>query len=335
MNKGKLIEDIVEKSQNPTWKIRLGDVLTSGDLVSRDILYHNSCHLQNWEKYIQRPSKKSMSSDDKHKKQQFQHTLQQAADIQFYAELQSRIDNGGYVSIVQAENLYSEILEEYHICKKPSRRTLFRMVEENIKNVNITSDSGPNPSQIHSTETAKSAILTAAEGQQNDLSQSLQDVMKCAKYLSQVILENRGWVFDGSLKDSLNSGIPAPLFIFIQWLLQGTQPAKSTACTTDVEQSAKIIGQHIIQAMKTDRQILNKDSSSVRTTIETPLAVGLSMTSYHAHRSKKDVSILNAAKIGISYGRVQKLTNQIANNAMNNADSNLGVKERAPTEGIS
>ena len=37
MNKGKLIEDIVEKSQNPTWKIRLGDVLTSGDLVSRDM----------------------------------------------------------------------------------------------------------------------------------------------------------------------------------------------------------------------------------------------------------------------------------------------------------
>ena len=87
--------------------------------------------------------------------------------------------------------------------------------------------------------------------------------------------------------------------------------------------------------MKTDRQILNKGSSSVRTTIETPLAVGLSMTSYHAHRSKKDVSILNAAKIGIPYGRMQKLTNQIANNAMNNADSNLGVKERAPTEGIS
>lgn len=73
--------------------------------------------------------------------------------------------------------------------------------------------------------------------------------------------------------------------------------------------------------MKTDCQILNKDSSSVRTTIETLLEVGLSMASYHAHRSNKDVSILNSAKMGIAYGRVQKLTNQIANNA----DINLGA----------
>ena len=33
-------------------------MITSGDLLARDIVYHHLCYIQNWEKFIQRPQRK-------------------------------------------------------------------------------------------------------------------------------------------------------------------------------------------------------------------------------------------------------------------------------------
>ena len=129
-NKGKEIEEIVEKSQNPVWKIRLSDILTSGDLLSRDIVYHSTCHLKQWEKYIQRPQRKSKEFDSiSIPKEKTEDVRIIAADMHFYSALQERIDDGEFISIVEAEELYSSILNDYHIKDNcPSRRSLVRKI---------------------------------------------------------------------------------------------------------------------------------------------------------------------------------------------------------------
>ena len=53
--------------------------------------------------------------------------------------------------------------------------------------------------------------------------------------------------------------------------------------------SCNIIGQHIVQEFKSDRQVnlSPKDPSALfRSINNTPLAVGLSLHSYHNHRRK-------------------------------------------------
>ena len=210
------------------------------------------------------------------------------------------------------------------IKKKPGEKN-----SDNIENAVITPGTGPKPSQIHSTETGRAAINAAAQSKREASHQSnLKPLIKGAKYLRKVILEERQnpWVFDGSLQDCLSKGVPAELQIFIQWLIQGTNmTAQSDACRTDIEHSVNIVCQHIMQTVKTDRQVGYKDASSVRMSYESPLAVGLSLTNYHNHRSASDLNVLSATKMGITYGRVKEITNQITNSALDNMDKNCGV----------
>lgn len=66
VNMGKKVQDIVKNSENSVWEVRLGDVLSPGDLVSRDIMYHHSCFTKKWEKLnLQRTSQHPTSIPEK------------------------------------------------------------------------------------------------------------------------------------------------------------------------------------------------------------------------------------------------------------------------------
>ena len=73
--------------------------------------------------------------------------------------------------------------------------------------------------------------------------------------------------------------------------------------------------EQVVQHYKTDRQLLYTTPNELNKfygNIETPLNIGISLQSHHTHRCKTDLDILNAASIGISYKRLQEITNQIA-----------------------
>lgn len=41
------------------WKVYLGDVITFGDLLAKDIMYHYViCYTRYWEQFVQRPERK-------------------------------------------------------------------------------------------------------------------------------------------------------------------------------------------------------------------------------------------------------------------------------------
>ena len=54
---GNAIKEIVRSSNYDSRKIRLADTIVEGDLLSRDVLYHNSCKIGAWRKYVQGPKR--------------------------------------------------------------------------------------------------------------------------------------------------------------------------------------------------------------------------------------------------------------------------------------
>ena len=78
-----------------------------------------------------------------------------------------------------------------------------------------------------------------------------------------------------------------------------------------------IIGQHIIQEFKSDRQVQfspKNPLSLFHSAHDTPLAVGISLHSYHNHRRKKEIEFLNKYGIGISYEHMREIASNIAFN---------------------
>jgi hypothetical protein len=86
-----------------------------------------------------------------------------AAEVQFCATLQHKIDNGDIVNLAEAEELYSETMKLFQQVSDISRRQLQQKILSNLSNVEITTSSGNKPSLVHSRDTAKIAIDEASK----------------------------------------------------------------------------------------------------------------------------------------------------------------------------
>jgi hypothetical protein len=333
---GLTIQEIVKNSGNKVWQVRLADVLTTDDLVSRDIMYHNRCKTMHWEKYVQRPKRKAYRSQNR--TSQTSQTSQSersipllAAEVQFCCTIQEQIDKGMFLDIATVENMYDETLCEYEIMDgKITRQALTKKIMQNVNNVIITPSYGSKPSQVHSSEASKAAINTASEAQGESVSQDFKLLFQCARQLRSVVQKARlePWTFTGSLINCAGAGVPQELMFFVRWMIQSPNSVCSEYRSKEIECSVNLICQQILNNFKSDRQIKynpRSSTSSLRSCCETPPSVGLSLHSHHNHRSKKDIALLSAASVGISYRRVNEITNEIAESALDCMNNHGGI----------
>ncbi len=117
------------------------------------------------------------------------------------------------------------------------------------------------------------------------------------------------WVFNGTLEV-----VPHELHSMILWILKGMYTVKSEARTHALNQSATVISQQILQAHKSNRQILYepKSTAAFRSTMESPITLGISLYCDHKWRSHKLASLLSHAGVRVSYQRVKQCISQIA-----------------------
>ena len=229
-NKGHEIQDMVKQSGNEEWKIRLANVLGTGDLLSRDIMYHKSCRTKHWEKFIQRPMRMSQSKKNTIEKKEVEHTENFiAAEIQYFGELINQLDEGMFVDISTAYFDYKNVLTEFGLDNTNISKYFFRKkLEQNLNQVVFTPSSGNKPTQIHLSSTGKETILNEAE-KKSTCSENMKNYYQTAKQLRDLIKTSRNepWQFSGSLKDCFKSGIPTELYYFVRWLLIGTKTSYS------------------------------------------------------------------------------------------------------------
>ena len=220
-NRGKDIQEIVRVSGNQIWEIRLANVLQSGDLLSRDVVYHHSCFTLYWSKYMRKVRQTENNNFPSEEDQKLEVI---AGEVQFLCSVQDEIDQGKFLSMPVVENMYQQALSDFGVADPAiDRQVLKKLLLENLDNVNITSSLGRTPSQVHSKDAGSAAIHTAAATQREPSTRErLKLLYKCSRQIRHSISsKGRDWKFTGSLRDSITEGIPDELSIFIKWIIKG------------------------------------------------------------------------------------------------------------------
>ena len=122
-NRGEKIFKIVQESDNETWKVNYSEIISENDALSRDIMYHSICMLEEskrWKPKTSQTSFTSVKSDLESKK--YLNFI--AANIQFYSQLQEKIYSGEFIPINEAENDYQQIMKQYNLSYAMNRSTL-------------------------------------------------------------------------------------------------------------------------------------------------------------------------------------------------------------------
>ncbi len=138
-NVGTQTHDIVQHSSNPEWKVNYASVLSDNDALSQDIVYHKQRITEQWQLLKRKleclPSSKTSLSDNTDDSVQ-----NIAAEIEFFAELQERIEQGEIMPIDEAERDYLSKMKRHNIEYKSrysnaqtARRWLRQKIEKNVK----------------------------------------------------------------------------------------------------------------------------------------------------------------------------------------------------------
>ena len=260
-NVGTQIHDIVQHSNNPEWKVNYACVISDIDALSQDIVYHKQCITEQWQLLKRElkcggdglPSSKtpiSGNTDDS------VHYI--AAEIEFFAEIQERIEQSEIIPIDEAERDYVSKMKQHNIeyrsgysNDQTARRLLRQKIEKNVKFVQFTPL--PNkPTLIHSKAKQNAAVGEAVDRPHlhDDMGKIFEASMVIRKSIEQA--KKDLWVFNGTLENSSEDVVPHELHSMILWILKGMYTVKTEARTHDLNQSATVISQQILQAHKSN-----------------------------------------------------------------------------------
>jgi hypothetical protein len=318
----KSIQDIIHNSDNDSWKVQLADIIAEGDFLARDIVYHSSCKVTYWRKYVQGPKRSSTGNEG-------EYAALLSAEIEFYDELLESIESGEYVTTVDAETLYRNMMRDHGVDHKSiTRRTVVKKISDNMPNIVLAPNKGNLPGIFHSKKAGREALDTANIAR--DIKGDLNAIFKCAKIIRGVISNSRKetpWSFTGSLGSSSQGDVPLELMMMNRWILQGSKAATTESRDHVLQKSCTVISQTMMQEFKSRRQMAHKPKSEsaaslFRRRLESPFAVGLSLWMYHNLRSQKAITVLSNMCTGISYSRVTHVCSQIANAVLENINAN-------------
>ena len=111
-------------------------------------------------------------------------------------------------------------------------------------------------------------------------------------------------------------------------MLTWVHTVKTEAREHALHRSASFVSQHIMQAHRSDRQALyapkSENASGFRSTVETPLTLGISLYCDHQWRSKKLADVLSKSGVGVPYKRIKQCVTQIAEGVQQNIEEHAG-----------
>uniref|UniRef100_UPI00358F8547 uncharacterized protein n=1 Tax=Myxine glutinosa TaxID=7769 RepID=UPI00358F8547 len=271
-NIGKQIKDIVHHSNNQEWKVNYAIVLSDNDALSRDIVYHKKCITEQWQFLKQGNAADSGScpkTADRCNTDASGPTVHHiTAEIEFFAEIQDRINEGEFIPMDEAEKLYLSKMEQYNIQyvtkfsnAKSERRWLRQNIEENVNPVQFT-PSPKKPTLIHSKAAQNAAVDEAVK---NNTYDDMKKLFEACRVLRKLIQETKKdpWVFTGTLENSEHCVVPQELHSMVLWIMKGTTTVKTEARAQEFNRSASILSQQIVQAHKSNRQLLYDPKSPV------------------------------------------------------------------------
>ena len=261
-NIGKKIMDIVHHPNNQDWKVYFASVLANNESLSNDIVYHNKYITEQWQILKQGNAADRgacpMTADHCHTGESQPTVHHITAEIEFFAEIQDCIKEGEFIPMDEAKKLYLWKMEPYvsELSNvKSERRGLRQKIENNINFVLFTT-LPKKPTLIHSKSAQNDSVEEAVKSKTyNDM----KKLFEASRVLRKVIQETKKnlWAFTGTLENSEHYIVPHGLHIMMLWILKGTTTVKTETHAQQLNKSASIISQQIVEAHKSNRQLLH------------------------------------------------------------------------------
>ena len=154
--------------------------------------------------------------------------------------------NAAYINLLE-ENGVKNLISDY-------KKHLTNLIQENIPNVHFNRPNDrTKPIQVLSLQTKEKVISKAAAFPKLVDKDSLPIIMKENQIIRTDILEyGNSWQFSGKFSDYE----PLPLtYIRCKHIIQGTRRIKTMKLEDLLDRSASLLAQHMVQALKTDRQV--------------------------------------------------------------------------------
>ena len=292
---------IAEITKEDHVRARLSILLGSEDAVkarSADMKYHLACKVKHLR--LAEESLKPPKEDDEH--------FQIICDLELIDYVNRSLLDGEILSMNDVRAVYLEIVEKYPFQpsdRKKSKRQLKELIIENVTDITFNRPTDVTKSeQILSTTTSRECLSAAKKDKT-----SLKTLLDASRILRKEILDHPVWKFTGSF-DSYNG--PELLNWFVGQLLHGRKTVKNAEKQKKIRQSTSVVSQHIVQEVKTDRQIVH-NSENFRMTRETPLGIGLQLAIYQECRSKHLITMMNNLGFGITHDKVLDMLDSISN----------------------
>lgn len=159
-----------------------------------------------------------------------------------------------------------------------------------------------------------------------DWDTEMKYLYRAASLLRRTIKKVKPWSFTGSLSDINEDHLPAHLYSFYRWLLQGPNTTLSNDDkSAHVSSSATHLAQTTVSMFVSDQQVSRKPTQVLRTNREMPQQVSTALAVHKATRSKKVINLLHGVGMSVQYNRVLSIESQITTSVLKRMLDNDGT----------
>ena len=176
------------------------------------------------------------------------------------------------------------------------------------------------------TKKTRDAAIQLVENNQVDTDADILKLYDAASVFSKSISKCESWVFTGSLEGITEEHLPKELYRLFRWVVQGQSNVLSTdKKSSEIYKRAMSLAQSTVSPYLSDRQVRNKISELLRSTLEMPqqLAVGLAI--HQACLGKKIISLLHGFGNAPDYNKILRVETQIERSVLRRILDNDGV----------
>ena len=249
-SRGKQLSEFVKTCDNDLFKLYLSSAIQPEDALSIDVHYYHTC----WLKHV--ICAPLTEDKDRAAAQDPQQENKIAADIDFLHLINELRSKGKILSLEDTQKVYTNILQD-HLCNwSPSRKSVRRLLAENIDGIEFVSAYRRNKSDRFCLSAAKIAAIEKAVKQPSHINRELEVIYDCSKILRKEIQEANTCHFNGTLDIDAQDIFPTKLFTLLQWILSGVvSELKTEQRADDVNRKSVLLVQQIMYHTKSDRQV--------------------------------------------------------------------------------
>ncbi|CAH3181476.1 unnamed protein product [Porites lobata] len=154
----------------------------------------------------------------------------------------------------------------------------------------------------------------------------MKTLFDAAAIIRKSITKRRKWKFTGSLGNLPDENVPAALFSFYRWIIQGTKHELSTGKKSEeVYNRAMALSQTTVSMCLTERQVKNKTSDVVRSSLEMPLQLAVGIGVHQAVGNKQLITMLHGFGMSVDYNRILRVEAHIEASVLKRMELNDGL----------